>query len=154
MAVTLTPEDVRTYIRDSVDVNYLLDGEEQFSDPRINNAISLAVDAINIIPPNTNYTGIDKLPAPTRVLVLMGTLVNLFYGESAMAARNQFSYSDGGLTVPLEERFQYWLTLAQQHEQRFNSMVKSWKIGANMDGSLTGNSWGEVRSDFSKFPKW
>ena len=154
MAVVLTPEDIRTYIRDRIDVNYLLDNEVQFTDDRINNAISLTVDEINIIPPITSFTGIDKLPTAARVLVVIGTLKHLFYGEAGMAARNQFSYSDGGLTVPLEERFQYWLTLAQQYEQSFSSMVKGWKIGANMDGSLRGNSWGEVGSDFGKLPKW
>lgn len=154
MAVVLTPEDIRTYVRDRVDVNYLLDNEVQFTDDRINNAMALTVDEINIIPPLTGYTGIDKLPAATRVLVVIGTLKHLFYGEAGMAARNQFSYSDGGLTIPLEERFQYWMTLAQQYEQSFSSMVKGWKIGANMDGSLKGNSWGEVGSDFGKLPKW
>lgn len=154
MAVVLTPEDIRTYIRDRIDVNYLLDNEVQFTDDRINNAISLTVDDINIMPPITAFTGIDKLPTAARVLVVIGTLKHLFYGEAGMAARNQFSYSDGGLTVPLEERFQYWLTLAQQYEQSFSSSVKSWKIGANMDGSLRGNSWGEVGSDFGKLPKW
>lgn len=155
MAVVLPPDKIRLYIKDRVDVNYLLENEVQFSDDRINNAMELALDQINIIPPITNYVSLDNLPQATRYLLVLGTLKNLFYGEAGLAARNQFSYSDGGLTVPLEERFQYWLTLSQQMGSEFQSAVKQWKIAANMDGSLNGNSsWGEVRSDFSNFPHW
>ncbi len=155
MAVTVTPDNIRTYIRDRVDVNYLLEGEVQFTDDRINNAMELVVSDINITPPITNYGGLDNLPPYTKSLVVIGTLKHLFFGEAGMAARNQFSYSDGGLTVPLEERFQYWMTLAQQYEASFNQMTKQWKIAANLDGSLNGNSsWGEVRSDYSRFPHW
>ena len=154
MAVTVTPEDIRRYIRDRIDVNYLLDAEVQFTDDRINGAMEMVIDDINITPPITNYA-FTTLPPYTRSLVVIGTLKHLFFGEAGMAARNQFSYSDGGLTIPLEERFQYWMALAQQYEASFNSTTKQWKIAANMDGSLNGNSsWGEVRSDFSRFPKW
>lgn len=155
MAVVVTPEDIRRYIRDRVDVNYLYDNEVQFSDDRINNAMELVVSDIDITAPVTNYGTLSRLPPQTKSLVVIGTLKHLFFGEAGLAARNQFSYSDGGLTIPLEERFQYWITLAQQYEQSFMSMLKQWKIAANMDGALNGNrSWGEVRSDFAKFPKW
>ena len=155
MAVTVTPEDIRRYIRDRVDVNYLLDNETQFSDDRINNAIELVISDINIMPPLTGYDTLAEIPKVAKSLVVIGTLKHLFYGEAGLAARNQMSYSDGGLTVPIEERFQYWLTLAQQYEQTFNNTLKQWKVASNMDGTLNGNSsWGEIRSDFSKFPRW
>lgn len=155
MAVQLTPEKIRLYIKDRVDVNYLLENETQFTDERINNAMELALDQINLVPPITGYTDMSLLPAATRYLMVLGTLAHLYYGEAGLAARNQFSYSDGGLTVPLEERFQYWMTLAQQMSNEFQTAVKQWKVAANLDGSLNGNSsWGEVRSDFSNFPTW
>lgn len=155
MAVQLSPDKIRLYIKDRVDVNYLLENEVQFSDERINNAMELVLDHINIIPPITGYTALTQLPQAARYLVVLGTLKHLFQGEAGLAARNQFSYSDGGLTVPLEERFQYWLTLAQQLGSEFESATKQWKVAANLDGSLNGNSsWGEVRSDFSNFPTW
>jgi hypothetical protein len=127
----------------------------QFTDDRINNAIELVVSDIDLTAPVTNYSTLIRLPPQAKSLVVIGTLKHLFYGEAAMAARNQFSYSDGGLTVPLEERFQYWITLAQQYDASFSNLLKQWKIAANMDGSLNGNSsWGSVSSDFANFPTW
>jgi len=66
-----------------------------------------------------------------------------------MAARNQMSYSDGGVSLPIEERFQLYQSLAAQYGQQFSDLSKQWKIQYNMEAG-----WGGVGSDFQTFPMW
>lgn len=145
MASPLSPEQVRLYIKDRADSNYLITGEE-FSDERIELAIELTVDTFNFMTPTTNY---DVAGFPSKAILLYGTLANLFSGQSALAARNQMSYSDGGLNIPIEERFQLYQSLAAQYGQQYSDLSKQWKIQANME-----SGWGGVSSDFATFPMW
>lgn len=145
MASPLSPEQVRIYIKDRADSNYLITGEE-FSDERIELAMELTVDTFNFMTPTTNY---DLTSFPSKAMLLYGTLANLFSGQSALAARNQMSYSDGGLNIPIEERFQLYQSLAAQYGQQYSDLSKQWKIQANME-----SGWGGVSSDYATFPMW
>lgn len=145
MASPLSPEQVRIYIKDRADSNYLITGEE-FSDERIELAMELTVDTFNFMTPTTNY---DLTSFPSKAILLYGTLANLFSGQSALAARNQMSYSDGGLNIPIEERFQLYQSLAAQYGQQYSDLSKQWKIQANME-----SGWGGVSSDYATFPMW
>jgi len=145
MASPLSPEQVRIYIKDRADSNYLITGEE-FSDERIELAMELTVDTFNFMTPTTNY---DLTSFPSKAILLYGTLANLFSGQSALAARNQMSYSDGGLNIPIEERFQLYQSLAAQYGQQYSDLSKQWKIQANME-----SGWGGVSSDYATFPLW
>ena len=146
----LTPERVREYVRDFVDVNYLLDNEIQFTDKRIMNAMDFAIDEMNAIPPISNMS-LENMPSNTRTMLLYGVFKHLFLGEAGKAARNQMSYNDGGLNVPIEERYQYWMKLSEQCGRYFHQSVKQWKVGSNLDSR---SSWGSVGSDFANFPYW
>ena len=142
---SLTPDQVRLYIRDHVDYNRLID-EQEFTDERIVFARDLTIDMFNVLPPVTTYELEDF---PNRYVLLMGTLHNLFLGEAAMAARNQMSYSDGGLTIPIEERFEYYSNLAGQYGAQFNQLAQQLKIHKNIE-----DGWGSVGSDFARFPSF
>ncbi len=66
-----------------------------------------------------------------------------------LLARNTMSYSDGGLTVAIEERMELYLTLARQYSDQFKESAAKLKVHMNME-----DGWGEVRSDFATFPLW
>lgn len=144
----LDPASIRLFIKDHPSFNHLLEGVE-FTDTELDNYTNAALQMFNITPPISSY---DKtsLPANTEVIVLHGTLAHAYLGRAAMAARNQLSYSDGGLTIPIEERYQYYSDLAQNHANLFNTLSKNWKIGDNMGDK----AWGSVGSDYSRFPQW
>ena len=108
----LTNDMIRAYIADSAANNHLLDGLE-FTDSRIDLARMLAVDSFNVIPPEAIATNEKSMP---KSLMLMGVLWHLYNGQIALAARNQMSYSDGGLTIPIEERYQFYVQMAQMYE--------------------------------------
>ena len=141
----ISPDYVRTYIRDAIPYNRLLD-ELEFTDERIAQAKELALDFYNVMSPMTGYTE-DQFPS--KALLLLGTLWHLFNGEAAMAARNEMSYQDGGLTIPIEERFQYYTALATAYQTQFNQAAQQLKIYQNLE-----SAWGEVRSDWSYFPSF
>lgn len=139
----ITPDYVRLFIRDNIEYNKLLD-ELQFDDERISQATDLAIDKFNLMTPFSNYI---ESTFPNRSLLLLGTLEQLFLGEAAAAARNELTYSDGGLTVPLEERFQYYTALAQTYGQQFQQMGQQLKIQLNME-----EGYSMVQSDFAWLP--
>lgn len=141
----ITADYVRLYIRDQVEYNRLID-ELEFTDERIAQAKELALGMFNIMSPLTDY---KEENFPSKVLLLIGTLWHLFNGEAAMAGRNEMSYTDGGLTIPIEERFQYYSALAAQYQQQFQQASQQLKIHQNLE-----SGWGEVRSDYSIFPSF
>ena len=140
----LTPQQIRDYLADSEDNNHLIDGDE-FTDARIELAFTLAVDSYNTMPPIGGVT-LDTMPAS---LLLYGTLWHLYLGQTALAARNQMSYSDGGLTVPIEERYQFYVQMADMFGNQFKQQAQAAKISINME-----SGWGQVRTDYASFPIW
>lgn len=141
----LTPDEVHEFLHDKIENNYLLDGEE-FSKTNIALAIELAVSQYNMIPP---LGATDVSNFPSKALLMMGTCWMLFAGAAALLARNTMAYSDGGLTIPVEERAPLYLSLAAMYQESFQSSAKSLKIHLNME-----DGWGEVRSDEASFPVW
>lgn len=141
----LTTQEVREYLSDYAPNNYLIDGEE-FSDAKLSLCMTLAVDSYNLIPPLSGY-GIQNFPS--KGVLLYGTCFHLFTGQAALLARNTMNYSDGGLTIPIEERFALYQNLAANFNELFQSTGKALKIAQNM-----AEGWGCVHSDLSLFPVW
>lgn len=142
---TLTAQQIRDYLGDSAENNHLLDDVE-FPDSAINLGMMLAVDSYNEIPPLGGATS-DTI---SNTLMLFGTLWHIYQGRAlAISARNQMSYSDGGLTVPIEERYQFYIQMAQMYESQFKTMAKDVKISKNMEAG-----WGSVSTDYATFPIW
>jgi hypothetical protein len=141
----LTPDDVREYLRDSVGNNLLIDTEE-FNDVVINLAMDLACSEFNMMPPSS---AVDRFMFPNKALLMSGTLYKMFYGQAALLARNTMQYSDGGLQIPIEERFALYQSLAAMYKEDFQSSCRMLKISINMD-----EGWGEVRSDYATMPIW
>lgn len=141
----LTTQMVRDYLADSKENNHLLDDIE-YSDARINLAMTLAMSEFNAIPPKSTFQIGDF---PYMATLLDGTCYHLFKGQMALAARNTMSYSDGGLDIPIEERFPYYQQMMQYYQQSFLQSAKAEKIQLNMEAG-----WESVSSDYSTFPAW
>lgn len=144
-APVLTPEEVQLYIQDIVEKNLLLDDVE-FKPSQVLLAMELAVGEFNMIQPLSSY---DINSFPNKALLMNGTLWKLFEGQSALLARNHMSYSDGGLQIPVEERYQLYASLATGYKENFLRAGQAWKISTNIE-----SGWGNVPSDYSNFPSW
>ena len=139
----LSIQQVSDYIQDTPLTNYLLDGSE-FTPSRIDIAIQLAISAANAVPPRTTY---DIYNFPHIELLMTGTLWKLCEGQAAFFARNSLPYSDGGVTINLEERQDAYLTMARNFQARFFEGVSLMKQETNLEAG-----WGILPSDFGSFP--
>ena len=141
----LTPEEVREFISDKPETNHLLDGIE-FTNTRIDLAITVAITRFNMIPPVGNA---NIYTFPDKGILLYGTLATLYEGQAALLARNHMNYSDGGVTIPVEERMSLYRELAVSYAQIFETSARGLKAQKNIE-----DGWGSVSSDYANFPLW
>ena len=141
----IAPQDVRELILDKIENNYLLDGEE-LSDVQIMLAQEMVLADWNSTPPTDAQT---LQTFPYKHVLMFGTLGRCFMGQAALRARNTFQFSDGGIAVPLEERFAMYQSLGSMYMQEYQSAMSKIKISINMD-----QGWGSISSDYSNFPIW
>ena len=142
---TLTVDEVREFVIDKIGNNYLLEGEE-LSTTQINLAMELTVADWNSTPPTAAATVVQF---PYKHILMSGTLYRCFMGLAALYARNQFSFNDGGISIPLEERFQLYQALAGMYQADYQATMTKVKININME-----EGWGSMGSDYSRFPMW
>lgn len=145
MGSILSVEEVQEYLRDKVELNLLSEGEE-FSPTFINIAMELAVSEFNLVPPIGSVT---KETFPNKALLMSGTLYKLFAGQAALSARNTMSYTDGGLSIPIEEAYSMYRELSALFQADFVNGAKQLKIFMNIE-----SGWGGVSSDYSRMPTW
>lgn len=141
----VTPMDIRSFLADTIGNNHLLDDVE-FDDARIWLAIRMAISEYNELPPVSRVTA-EIFPGLSTLIY--GTCYHLFSGQSALAARNQMSYSDGGLNVPIEERYGMYQQLSQYYGSLWSQAAKLTKAHRNIE-----SGWEFVFSDYSTFPNW
>jgi len=141
----LTYQEVREHILDKVEKNYLIDGEE-VSDTQISLAMDMVVSEWNSTPPTDMY---NVQNFPFKHVMLYGVLAKVYMGLSALAARNQLSYSDGGISIPLEERMQLYQAMAGMYKAEYVDATQRIKISNNID-----QGWGSLSSDYARFPIW
>lgn len=145
MAGKLTTAHVREFLSDYANTNLLLDREE-FSNSYIELCMDLAVSEYNAISPPSNVTA-DNFPY--KSIHLLGTCWQMYLGRAALMARNHLSYSDGGLQIPVEEKYELYKNLADTYKVQFQEVAMRAKIALNM-----ADGWGQIRSDESVFPLW
>jgi hypothetical protein len=145
MANILEVEEVQIFIQDIAEKNHLLDTTE-FPEVMIELAIDLALSEFNILPPISSY---DLTNFPSKALLMSGVLYKLFAGQTALMYRNHMSYTDGGLVIPIEERGQFYQSLAGMYQADFMNGARALKIHLNIE-----SGWGEIRSDYANFPAW
>jgi hypothetical protein len=141
----LTVEEVREFVKDKVENNYLIDGEE-LSNTQVELAMELTVSEWNSTPP-TSVATVDAFPY--KHILMSGTLYRVFMGQAALLARNTFAFNDGGLSVPLEERFQLYQMLSTMFQSDYYSTMTKVKANINME-----EGWGSLGSDYARFPIW
>lgn len=143
--VNLSIDEVREYVSDYAPNNYLIDGEE-FTDTFISLCISLGIDAFNSMTPRSSY---NETNFPSKIVLLLGTCWQMYQAKASLLARNTMQYSDGGLQVPVEERAELYMNLANNFRGQFREQAQPLKIQQNME-----SGWGEVRSDESRLAWW
>lgn len=145
MSGILTADQVREYLQDYPEANLLLDKEE-FKDTYIELCMDLAVSEYNSLSPSTGFN-IGNFPS--KSILMLGTCWQMFLGRAALAARNHLTYTDGGLSIPVEEKYEIYKNLADTYKTMFTESASKLKISQNIE-----SGWGQIRSDESNFPYW
>lgn len=124
---------VRMYLRDSPELNRLIQGEEH-SDRLIAWAIIDALEDFNVTPPFTAY---QLTNFPSKSLLRQGAVINLLESVGLLMTRNHLNFSDGGIQVGVSDKtplIQSWIQLfTNKYEDRKNKI----KIALNIE-----NGWG------------
>lgn len=141
----LSIDEVREYVSDYAPNNYLIDGEE-FTNTFISLCISLGIDSYNNMTPRSSY---QETNFPSKSILLLATCWQMYLAKATLLARNTMQYSDGGLQIPVEERSELYMGLANNFRAQFREAAAALKIQMNME-----SGWGEVRSDEAMFPYW
>ena len=137
----LTVEDVYTYTKDDAELNILLEGELQSSEPLIVLAMRMAVDDFNIQAPVTNFT-VEKFPSSG--ILLYGTLHHLANSEAERQLRNQVNYNAQGLNAGIDDKHQMYNQLSLHYKQLFEQKMLEYKRFLNQE-----SAWGAIRSPYS-----
>ena len=137
----LTAADIRTYVKDTPDLNILLEGELQSSDELIDLAMKLSMSDINAVPPVTAFS---VSSFPNDLIMLYGTLHHLANSEAERQLRNQINYSAQGLNAGIDDKMQQYNSLASYYRSLFDSKVKEYKVFLNTEAA-----WGVSRSPYS-----
>lgn len=132
----LTIADVRLYAKDIAEFNVLLEGDEQSSDELIQLAMRLACNSYNIVPPVSQYT-VENFPSDA--VLLYGVLHHLANTEAERQLRNQINYNAQGLNAGIDDKFQFYNTLATYYKGLFEQGIRELKTFVNQDKAWGGS---------------
>ena len=137
---SITLDEVRKWIRDFPGANRLM-ADVEFTNEEIESAIDFAVDDINSVPPLCII--FSKATFPYRNVLLMGTVIHLYFGMAFHQERNHLPASTGGIQVDDKAHSQAYTNLASNLSAKFEERVKQIKVAINFD-----KGWGGVRSEY------
>jgi hypothetical protein len=139
-------QSVRLFMRDFAPLNLLIRGEES-SDRMIAWATVDFLSDFNGTPPFTSFSLDELLSNHLQSLCVRGTVVSLLQSLMLFYARNHLPFSDGGLSVAINDRapiIQSMLSLLQSAYEQNKRMVKTaFNIESIMDSGPSG-----VHSDY------
>jgi len=139
-------QSVRLFMRDFAELNLLIRGEES-SDRMIAWATMDFLSDFNGTPPFSGYSLDDLFARNLHSMAIRGTVISLMQSLMIIYARNNLPFSDGGLTVSINDKapiIQSMLGLLQSSYEQQKRMVKT---AVNIEGILDHQPSG-VHSDY------
>lgn len=127
---------IRTYMRDRMELNRLIAGEET-NDRLIAWAVLDVLDDWNTTPPFLAAIGLSNLPSIS--IVRDGVTARVLESAAMLQMRNHLSFNDGGISVTVSDKGPQYLAFAQylwnRYEQKKGAFKSSQNIELAMDGS-------------------
>jgi hypothetical protein len=141
---------VRLFLRDYAELNRLVDGEES-SNRQIMWAIADCLDDFNTTPPFTSF-GIADFPS--RSLLLRGTVCNLLESIGLLQTRNHLQFSDGGITVGINDKTPFLQSWLQVFRNAYEAKKKDLKVSYNIENAWGGGIFSEFRFINNFYGEW
>jgi hypothetical protein len=141
---------VRLFMRDHPELNRLIAGEEH-SNRQIVWAILDTLDDFNTAPPFTRF---DLNTFPSRSLLLRGTACALLESVGILQTRNHLSFSDGGISVGINDKTQFIQAWLQVFRNAYEDKKTKLKVGYNIESAWGGGIHSEFRFINNFYGEW
>lgn len=139
-------QGVRLWMRDFAELNLLVRGEES-SDRMILFAIGDFLSDFNGTPPFSNMALADLFARNQQSLALRGTVISLLQGVMLIQARNHLPFSDGGLSLQINDKAPLIQSILQLLQAQYEQNKRMVKTAINIEGMLDSGPSG-VHSDY------
>jgi len=142
----LTVELIRQHLQDFPDKNFLLD-EDEFSDKEIEVGLRLAQEGYNSIPPL--HIVFNGRANNLNDVILEGTLSRMYRGKAYQHARNELNFQDGTAAGSIDNKFQYYQSMAASMWQDFERRAQQVKKYLNIS-----EGFGSIGSEYKTLPDY
>lgn len=122
---------VRSHLRDYPELNRLVKGVES-SNRQIAWAVIDAVEEFNGTPHLTNYSLDQLLDKHQYSLMLRLTLISLIESVALLQTRNHINYSDGGISVGVNDKAPMLLNWLQMYKGETQQKLQRVKVALNI----------------------
>ena len=137
---------VRSYLRDTPDLNRLVAGEES-GDRQIAFAIMDAVEDFNGTPPFTRFP-LEYLVMKSQVALLTRmTVITLLESITALQMRNQINYSAGAINVAVNDKAPLLMSFVQYLKASTEQQKLRVKVAMNIESIMSPSDHG-VHSEY------
>jgi len=143
--VAITAEDVKDFLRDTVEENFLTD-EEDFPPERVERAIAFVVNDFNTL---TVITSFSPSTFPFSNILLLGVSAWLLKGLAIKQTRNHLSYSVAGIQIDDTNKGPAYMAIAKDLQNDYESKARNVKNQINLD-----EGWGSVASEYLTNRSW
>lgn len=137
---------VRLFTRDYAELNMLIEGEES-TDRMIAFATFDFLSDFNGTPPFHSFALSDLYDIHQQSLAIRGTVISLFQSLMIIYTRNNLSFSDGGLSVSINDKGPMLQNMIQLFQAQYEQNKRQVKTSLNINGILDLGPSG-VHSDY------
>jgi hypothetical protein len=141
---------VRSFLRDYPELNRLIAGVEH-SNRQIVWAIMDALDDFNSEPPFTNF-GLGSFPS--KSMLIRATTCSLLESVGLLQTRNHLQFSDGGLTVGVNDKTPFIQSWLQIFRNSYEEKKKKLKVAYNIESAWGGGIHSEFRFINNFYGDW
>ncbi len=139
-------ESVRLFMRDFAELNLLIRGEES-TDRMIVWATQDMLSDFNGTPPFTGYSLGELMERNQQALCVRGTTITLLQSVMILQARNHLPFSDGGLSVAINDKAPLIQSMLQLFQSAYEQNKRQVKTALNVEQLLDYGPSG-VHSDY------
>ena len=136
-------DGLRNFLRDLPELNILLDGMFESTDEQLADAWGRALVDWNNTEPVIQAVTFRAHPA--KYTLFQKAIAEALKSISVFHARNELSYSDGGVQYNINDKHRNFQPIIDRYEQQYEQQKVMIKSHINMDAA-----WGHVHTDFNR----
>ena len=135
-------EQLRNFIKDHEELNRLLKFKEENTEDELNMYLDMAASFLYTIPPMVNIPWIEDDKFLFTSLIIHQATIEALISNSIVAARNDLTYNNGGITVKIDDSNRYMGVLQNLYRiaDREIENFRKWKVAFNIEGGYGGVS--------------